>query len=150
MLNIRGSAMTSTLTHIALHVEDSEKCALFYSDYCGMHECRRHGSKENPVIWMASEGQDKHFVIVLIAGGPPTPSIGSGFSHLGFALPTNTDVDKIAGRAKKEGCLLWEPRQDPWPASYYCGVVDPGGNQVEFSCGQPLGADTPIRPDWEI
>jgi len=37
------------------------------------------------------------------------------------------------------GCLLWAPREEPYPVGYYCGLRDPDGNAVEFSYGQPLG-----------
>ena len=45
----------------------------------------------------------------------------------------------VAAKAKAAGCLIWEPRQEPYPVGYYCGVRDPDGNAVEFSYGQPLG-----------
>jgi hypothetical protein len=45
----------------------------------------------------------------------------------------------MADRARIAGCLLWPQRDDGHPAGYYCGVLDPAGNAVEFSYGQPLG-----------
>ncbi len=48
-------------------------------------------------------------------------------------------VDAIAERARAAGILEWEPRQEPYPVGYYCGLRDPDGNFVEFSYGQPLG-----------
>ena len=48
-------------------------------------------------------------------------------------------VDAVAKRAEQEGCLVWPPRQEPYPVGYYCGVRDPDGKMVEFSYGQPLG-----------
>ena len=47
--------------------------------------------------------------------------------------------DEVAARAADARCLLWEPREEAWPVGYYCGMLDPAGNQVEFSFGQPLG-----------
>ncbi|MEJ2416783.1 MAG: VOC family protein [Exilibacterium sp.] len=129
-----------SLTHIALHVPDVDKCADFYVDFCGMKETLRHGTQEKPVLWLASPGREGEFVIVLIGGGPGDSPLAAGYSHLGFALDSALAVDEMAAKAAAEGCLLWLPREDPWPASYYCGVVDPAGNQVEFSYGQPLGA----------
>ena len=131
--------MTAQLTHIALHVAAADSCAAFYREYCGMLCTRQHGSTEKPVMWLAQPGREQEFVIVLIGGGPDQPNIATGFSHLGFALPSREAVNHIAERARRDNCLLWEPREDPWPASYYCGVRDPAGNQVEFSFGQPLG-----------
>lgn len=127
------------LTHIALHVPDSLTCAAWYKDYCGMVEVQQHGEPSKPVLWLACPEQKDEFVLVLISGSPEGVSLSGNFSHLGFALPSKAAVDELAARAQREGCLLWEPRQEPWPVGYYCGVVDPAGNQVEFSYGQPLG-----------
>ncbi len=104
-----------------------------------MVEVRRHGVKEKPVIWLGYPGQQDDFVMVLISGGPAGIALAGNFSHLGFALESKAAVDQLARRAEEEGCLLWEPREEPFPVAYYCGVLDPAGNQVEFSCGQPLG-----------
>ena len=41
--------------------------------------------------------------------------------------------------AEQAGCLIWPPRDEPYPVGYYCGLRDPAGNNVEFSYGQPLG-----------
>ena len=48
-------------------------------------------------------------------------------------------MDAIAEKARDAGCLLWPPREEPYPVGYYCGLMDPDGNAVEFSYGQPLG-----------
>ena len=127
------------LTHIALHVPDSETCASWYAEYCGMVEVRRHGVKEKPVIWLAYPAQREEFVMVLISRGPGNPPPEGDFSHLGFAVESREEVDALAARAKGDGCLLWAPRDEPFPVGYYRGVLDPAGNQVEFSFGQPLG-----------
>jgi predicted enzyme related to lactoylglutathione lyase len=61
------------------------------------------------------------------------------YSHFGIALESRADVDAIAEHARQAGCLIWAPRDEPFPVGYYCGVRDPAGNYVEFSYGQPLG-----------
>jgi len=104
-----------------------------------MVEARRHGVKEKPVIWLAYPAQKEQFVMVLISAGPQQAVAEGDYSHLGFAVDTPAEVDRLAARADAEGRLLWAPREEPWPVGYYCGVLDPAGNQVEFSCGQPLG-----------
>lgn len=104
-----------------------------------MHEVMRHGEEPKPVVWLAEPGKEQQFVMVLIPGNRENGALNSGFSHLGFAVKSKKEVDQLADKARKQGCLLWEPRQDNYPAGYYCGVLDPQGNQVEFSYGQPLG-----------
>jgi predicted lactoylglutathione lyase len=74
-----------------------------------------------------------------MSGSPRHKRNTQDYSHLGFALASRDAVDDIADKARRSSCLLWEPRQEPYPVGYYCGVLDPDGNAVEFSYGQPLG-----------
>ena len=104
-----------------------------------MVEVLRHGVKEKPVIWLAYPEKREEFVMVLISNGPGQQVAEGDYSHLGFAVESVEAVDRLAAQAADSGCLLWEPREEPYPVGYYCGVLDPAGNQVEFSFGQPLG-----------
>ena len=132
--------MTITLTHIALHVRDLDACVDFYRQYCDMtviHE--RRDSAGSHVVWLAEPGREQEFIFVLFSGGPDRVAAENDFSHLGFAVESRDAVDRLADRARVDGCLEWEPRQEPYPVGYYCGLKDPDGNFVEFSYGQPLG-----------
>ena len=131
--------MPTSLTHIAMHVQDLAACVDFYHRYAEMnivHERPHHNGK---VIWMAEHGREKEFILVLLPGGPGRAQSDSDFSHLGFAVASRHAVDSIADRARAEGILVWETREEDYPVSYYCGLRDPDGNFVEFSYGQPLG-----------
>jgi catechol 2,3-dioxygenase-like lactoylglutathione lyase family enzyme len=131
------------LTHIALHVADLDACIEFYNDYCGMAVCHRREEYGKTVVWLAEPGREQQFILVLIPGGPGRPQPETDFSHLGFALASEQAVDNIAEKARREACLLWEPRSHPYPVGYFCGIRDPDGNAVEFSYGQPLGPGAP-------
>jgi hypothetical protein len=95
---------------------------------------------------MAEPGREHEFVFVLLPGGPGRQQSERDFSHLGFALESREAVDEIADRGRQAGCLIWEPRQEPYPVGYYCGLSDPDGNFVEFSYGQPLGPGAEDEP----
>lgn len=138
------------LTHIARHVVDLDACLDFYQRYCGMRVCHRREEYGESVVWLAEPGKEKQFILVLIPGGPGRDQAETDFSHLGFALGSEQAVDAIADKARAEGCLWWEPKSNPYPVGYYCGVRDPDGNAVEFSYGQPLGPGAPGRMDWEL
>lgn len=131
--------MPLPLTHIALHVSNLEACVDFYQDYCGLITVHERPHKKGRIVWLACPGHENDFVIVMIPGGEKRNQDKMDFSHLGFAVDSEGMVDELASRAEKDGCLLWKPRQDPFPAGYYCGIYDPDGNAVEFSFGQPLG-----------
>jgi catechol 2,3-dioxygenase-like lactoylglutathione lyase family enzyme len=129
------------MTHLALHVRDVEACIAFYRDYGNLrvvHE-RPDTGGDGRIVWMAEPGREEDFIFVLLPGGPGRDQAEKDYSHLGFALESRQAVDAIADRARAHGCLVWEPRQDDYPAGYYCGLRDPDGNFVEFSYGQPLG-----------
>lgn len=147
--------MTASLTHLAMHVRDIEACVAFYRRFCGMrtvHERATDAAADEPgkrVVWLAEPGREKDFILVLIPGGPGRDQAERDFSHLGFALESKAAVDRVAGDAREAGCLVWEPRQEPYPVGYYCGLKDPDGNFVEFSYGQPLGPGAPGNDDGE-
>ena len=128
-----------SLTHLALHVRDLDACIEFYQSYCEMQVVHQRTSHDNQVVWLAEEGRENDFILVVLPGGPGRDQAEQDFSHLGFALESRKSVDAIAERAREEGILVWEPTEEPYPVGYYCGVHDPDGNFVEFSYGQPLG-----------
>ena len=68
------------------------------------------------------------------------------YSHFGFAVESRAAVERIAEQAAQAGCLIWAPRDEPYPVGYYCGLRDPAGNYVEFSYGQPLGPGSEAMP----
>lgn len=142
--------MTPTLTHLALHVRDLAACVAFYCDYCGMtrvHErADSEGGKGGQVVWLAEPGRETAFILVILAGGPGRDRGDGDYSHFGFAMDSRAAVDAIAEKGRAAGCLLWPPREEPYPVGYYCGLSDPDGNAVEFSYGQPLGPGASGNP----
>lgn len=128
---------SSTMTHVALHVVDMEASIAFYRRYCNMHVI--HERDERNIAWLSEPGREQHFIFVLMSGGDRQQHGERDYSHLGFAVASKADVDRIAEQAEAEGLLIWPPREDPFPVGYFCGVKDPSGNYIEFSYGQPLG-----------
>ena len=139
--------MRPTLTHIAMHVRDLAATTAFYEEFCGLevvHERPDKSGGDSPeAVWLAEAGKEDEFVLVLIPDGPGRDQGARDFSHLGFALESRASVDAVAERARQTGRLFWEPREEPYPVGYYCGVRDPDGTLVEFSFGQPLGPGAP-------
>ncbi len=150
--------MAIALTHIALHVADVTACVDFYVSYAGMqviHErpcgndsepsCNKSAEqlREKRIVWLSEPAQESQFIIVLIPGGSDHKQQMDDYSHLGFALGSKAEVDRVASRAKEEGILVWGVREDNYPAGYYCGIRDPDGHFIEFSYGQPLGPGSP-------
>jgi len=139
--------MSPRLTHIALHVRDLDACIEFYRSFCRMKIAHERRAKDSRVVWLSERGREQDFVFVLMDGGADLKLAARDYRHFGFAVPSRAAVDAIAARARARGCLLWEPKDEPFPVGYYCGLEDPNGNQVEFSWGQPLG---PGAPELEV
>lgn len=132
--------MSTAFTHVALHVRDLTSCIAFYCDFCGLKVVHKRGEPGDPhAVWLAQPGREREFIFVLLPGGPGHNQDDHDFSHFGFAVDSREAVDAIAARAESADCLLWAPREEPYPVGYYCGLRDPDGNAVEFSYGQPLG-----------
>ncbi len=131
--------MRPTLTHLALHVPDLDACIAFYTRFCGMRVFHERPGKGSRIVWMAEPGKEREFIFVIMPGGMDRSLAENDYSHFGFAMASREEVDAVAELARTDGCLIWEPRDEPYPVGYYCGVRDPAGNYVEFSYGQPLG-----------
>ena len=127
------------MTHIALHVADIEACIAFYQEYCQMKIVHQRESDGKRIVWLAEEGKENDFIIVMMPEGKPIEQASNDYSHLGFAVESREQVDEIAEKARLAGCLSWPAIDEPYPVGYYCGVKDPNGTIVEFSYGQPLG-----------
>ncbi len=139
--------MLPRITHIALHVRDLDACIEFYQSFCAMETVHERRAGDSRVVWLSESGREREFIFVLMDGGADLRLPDKDYRHFGFAVSSRAAVDEIAARAKAAGCLLWPPRDEPFPVGYYCGLQDPNGNQVEFSWGQPLGPGAPpLRP----
>jgi catechol 2,3-dioxygenase-like lactoylglutathione lyase family enzyme len=131
--------MTPAFTHCALHVRDLDASIAFYRSYCGLHIVKEHGEGTGRTVWLASPGAEQTFVLVLLGDGPARSQDKEDMTHYGFGVGSREDIDRIAARARGEGCLHWEPRDYAPPTGYLCAVRDPTGYVIEFSHGQPLG-----------
>lgn len=138
--------MRPTLTHVALHVPDLDTCVAFYEQFCAMQVIHQRAGKGSRIVWMAESGKEHSFIFVIMPGGQNRQLAEDDYSHFGFAMASRDEVDSIAERARLAGCLVWEPRDEPYPVGYYCGLRDPAGNYVEFSYGQPLGPGAEHMP----
>ena len=138
--------MRPTLTHVALHVPDLDACVSFYQQFCAMRVIHQRAGKGSKIVWMAEPGKEHSFIFVLMPGGKDRQLAAEDYSHFGFAVESREHVEQIAERARLAGCLIWAPRDEPYPVGYYCGLRDPAGNYVEFSYGQPLGPGAEHMP----
>lgn len=130
--------MEPALTHVALLVRDIEASRVFYAVFCGLVVVHDRGEGRHRTLWLApAVCASETPALVLLAGGAPAPQAAADYRHLGFAVSSRAEVDRRAALALQQGCLAWAACDAPYPLGYYCGVLDPDRQVVEFSFGQP-------------
>lgn len=125
------------LTHVAFAVRDLAASLRFYRTYANMrpiHE--RTAETGTKVAWVTD--LTRPFVLVLIeAEGLHDTPLGP-FGHLGVALASRAEVDRLAELARAEGRLRDGPNDSGPPVGYWAYIADPDGNTLEVSFGQAI------------
>ena len=128
--------MALSITHIALHVEELESCIEFYQGFCELEIVHRRES----AAWLTNEALKNKFVIVLIKDGKKNKQkFKKDFSHIGIAVDSLEELLKKVEEGKKLGCYAFGPFKEDYPTGDIAGFLDPNGNLVELSYGQPIG-----------
>jgi catechol 2,3-dioxygenase-like lactoylglutathione lyase family enzyme len=118
-------------THIALPVSNLDASAGFYARFAAMTIVHRRHS----VIWLSD--LRRPFAIVLIeTGSVPHPLLPC--AHLGVAVASRAEVDRLCEQARSEGCLLREAEDAGMPVGYWALIRDPDGHTLEVAYGQEV------------
>lgn len=127
-------------THVAIQVRDADRSIAFYGRYCGMKVVHSRAlSDGGRVIWLGWGEAPPRFVIVLIEQNYDR-NIQPHWQHIGMAVDSRDEVDRIHALAGSDGLTeLWPPVDAGPVVGYYCGIRDPDANRVEFSFGQRIG-----------
>jgi len=127
------------ITHVAIRARDIDRSVAFYQRYCKLIETHRRVDDDVTVVWLAEKGREGEFVTVLIEVPHADPVEPAPLAHLGYAVASRAEVDRLGALGNADGILVEKP-QDAGPVvGYFCMVSDPDGNWVEFSYGQGLG-----------
>jgi catechol 2,3-dioxygenase-like lactoylglutathione lyase family enzyme len=123
---------------VALRVRDVDASIAFYRRYAGLHVVHDRVDEGTRVTWLAEVPEDPSFVFVLMSlpakpSPPPRP-----VDHLGFAVASRDEVDRLGRLAVEDGNLVLSPRELGPIVGYICEVADPDGNVCEFSFGQSI------------
>jgi|TARA_X000001036_G_scaffold419237_1_gene438838 lactoylglutathione lyase len=130
--------MASRLTHLALPCHDLDATIRWYEKYTPLRKTHHRQDSEGAVAWLSPA--ESEIVLVFIQKNETSEPIAvlTPLAHLGIALDSTNQVDRVAARGESDGCLAWEPRQESDPVGYICALSDPDGNLVEFSYGQEI------------
>ena len=130
--------MSARLTHLALPCHDLDATIAWYEKYTPLRKIHHRQDALGAVAWLSPA--ESGIVLVFIQkneASDPIPVLAP-LAHLGISLDSTDQVDQVAARGESDGCLAWEPRQEPTPVGYICALSDPDGNLVEFSYGQEI------------
>jgi len=130
-----------TCTHLALHARDVERSVRFYARYAELVEVHRRTDGSVTVVWLGEKGHERRFVLVLLGMPHAEPVLPQPIAHIGYAVDSRAEVDRLAALGHSEGLLTQGPLDAGPIVGYFCIVRDPDGNWVEFSHGQSLGHD---------
>ena len=126
------------LTHIALRSKDVQASIDFYRRYADLHVVHDRTDDDTRVAWLSEVEEDPAFVIVVM-GMPADPQPPQRpIDHLGFAVESRGEVERIAGMGEEDGALVLAPVEYGPVVGYICEVSDPDGNVCEFSHGQTI------------
>lgn len=126
------------LTHVALAVRDLTASIAFYAQYADMKVVHRRpiAAGAGGAAWLSD--LTRPFVIVLIqAPGLNDTPLGP-FGHLGVAVASRADVDRLAELAAADGRLADGPTDSGPPVGYWAYIRDPDGNTLEVAHGQEV------------
>lgn len=130
--------MDHGLTHIALGVADLDASIAFYAEYGGFEVVHRRLDVDtgHQVAWISD--LTRPFVVVLMQDGTPGSPLGA-HNHLGIAVDSRAEVDRLVARAHTEGRVVLGPHDYGPPVGYWAIVVDPDGHNLEVAHGQEVG-----------
>ena len=129
--------MLPGLTHICLHVDKLQDCVHFYRRYCQLDAVEDRSVDGEGSVYLSASGESPQPVLQLKSGGKARDWDKDDDGHFGYAVESRDAVDAIAAMAKQDDILIWEA-DEYLPGAYFCTVVDPNGNFVEFSHGHPM------------
>lgn len=131
-------ARPAIMTHVAIRTANLEASIAFYQRYAGLHIVHQREDQGIRVVWLSHAAVDPEFVIVVLELPYSDLREPAPADHLGFDVASRDEVDRIAARAREEGCLKYGPADAGPIVGYFCMLRDPSGNTCEFSYGQPI------------
>jgi catechol 2,3-dioxygenase-like lactoylglutathione lyase family enzyme len=139
------SRKIAPLTHVAVRTTDIEASISFYDRYAGFVRVHEREDEGIRVVWMSHRETNPDLVIVLLDMPHERALEPPPCDHLGFAVESREEVDRLAELARQEGILKLAPRDAGKVVGYLTMMRDPSGNTCEFSFGQPI--DPRLIPD---
>jgi catechol 2,3-dioxygenase-like lactoylglutathione lyase family enzyme len=123
-------------THITITVSNIDRSIDFYTSLCGLTVLRDRRREGGGTVWLGHPpqgGEDPTFVLVFSEG-----EVTDRLDHFGFQCESKEQVEAIAESARRQGILVFPPKDSGGVVGYWTIIKDPDGHSVEFTFGQPL------------
>lgn len=125
------------LTHVALPITDLERSLAFYAAYTDLRVIHQRGTEPGARVAWIGDGT-RPFVVVLIESSAVKAPL-SPLGHLGVGCASRHRLLERCDRARAQGVLISEPRDDGPPVGSWAFLRDPDGHTLELSFGQEIG-----------
>ncbi len=122
-------------THIALTCRNADRTIEFYNSYGGLDVVHDRVDDGVRVFWLGD--RLRPFVIVFLETDNPETPLGP-FGHLGVAVESRADVDRLCTLARENGVTVKGPNDFGPPVGYWAFFTDPDGHTLEISYGQDV------------
>ena len=130
--------VATPMTHVAIRTSDLQASVAFYRKYAALHIVHERVDHDVSVAWLSDRAEDPVFVIVLLQLPHERPIDPCATDHLGFAVRSREDIDRIAKLGREDGSHKYGPAEGGPVVGYFVMLRDPSGVTCEFSYGQPI------------
>lgn len=128
------------VTHVALAVTDLDASIEFYERFAAMRVVHRRGDPAaGRVAWVGD--LTRAFVIVLVETPMVDSPLGGPIAHIGRAVASRAEVDRLCALAAAEGRTVTGPHDEGPPVGYWAFISDPDGHNLEVAFGQQVGVE---------
>ena len=79
------------------------------------------------------------FVLVLVETASVGHPLGGPIAHIGRAVASREEVDRLCADARGAGRAVTGPHDDGAPVGYWALIADPDGHNLEVAAGQEVG-----------
>ncbi|MFQ5699635.1 MAG: VOC family protein, partial [Myxococcota bacterium] len=95
------------MTHVAVRTPSIDRSIDFYRRYAGLEIAHAREDGGFRVVWLSDRAENPEFVIVLLPMPSEPVREPAAMDHLGFAVESRAEVDRVAALADSEGLLKW-------------------------------------------
>ena len=123
--------------HIAIWTRDLETLRAFYEEYFGGTAGEKYVNPakgfESYFLTFSGGARLELMQVTGLSDPPEAEGTPAGYAHLAFAVGSESRVDDLTDRLRREGCRVVDGPRRTGDGYYEACVLDPDGNRVEIT-----------------